>query len=108
MASIATSSTCWQRSQSASASNAGVTAAYSRTSCTRRPGLVSWYPHTHHQPGLADVDRAHPCNQLRRLLGQLLHRTAYLSNNGQGRLPAGAVPGKTEADSRARSTMQGP
>jgi hypothetical protein len=38
---MATSCTCWQRSQSANANSAGVTVAYSRTSCTRRAGSVS-------------------------------------------------------------------
>ena len=44
---MATSSTRSTRSQSASASNAGVTDAYSRTSCTRRSGLVGCGTRTH-------------------------------------------------------------
>ncbi len=44
---MATSCTCWQRSQSAHPSSAGVVVGYSRTSSLRRPGRLSCGTRTH-------------------------------------------------------------
>src|SRR5512133_1616684 len=44
---MATSCTCWQRSQSANPSSAGDVVGYSRTSSVRRPGTVSSGTRTH-------------------------------------------------------------
>jgi hypothetical protein len=52
------------------------------------------YPHAHHQPGLADVDRADPLDQSHGLLGGLLHYPALILGTVEGWPPAGTMRGK--------------
>jgi len=58
-----------------------------------RLGLVR-HPHAHHQPGFADVDRAHPLDQPTGSSVDSSITPAFILDNSGGWPPAGTVRGK--------------
>jgi len=105
---MATSSTCWQRNQSASPNTEPVVVACSRTSWARRPGSVSCGTRTHATNAVLLMSIAHTRSTSSSSSPMSSTPTTSPRSDHNGGCPQERYGEKTRRTRVLEATMQGP